>query len=538
VSLVVFLADPWRASCNKLTLVLLRVTRPRRRLVRWIVWGTVGVFVGLWIAIRIVSRAPILREQLVQTLNDKLDADVELDALEVRTIPRLRIHGDGLKLRLHGQQNPNPFIEVRHFEVAGGLWGMLRRHHRFTNVELDGLRITIPPRTPNDKTVGRSATSAMTGSVIIERLQAKDAQLIIVPKNPAKQPKVFAIHSLDLNSVGFDRSIPFTATLTNAIPKGEIATQGAFGAWVKDDPGSTPLRGRYSFERADLNTIKGLGGTLTSHGDFSGILSEIDVHGTTKTPDFTLDVGGAPVPLETTFHAVVDGTNGDTYLKQVDARLADTIISASGAIVAEEGVKGRSIAIDLTIAKGRVQDLLRLAVSAPRPVMLGTLTLSAALLLPPGPTSVADRMALTGHFALRQSRFTDPEVQRQLANLSRRAQGKKQSDPIPAIVSDLSGRFALRDATVRFQELRFDVPGATVALAGRYGLRNQQVDFAGTLGMDASISKAAGGGIKSMLLKPFDPLFRKQDKGALLPITITGPRTQPKFGLNWGKVLK
>ena len=106
------------------------------------------------------------------------------------------------------------------------------------------------------------------------------------------------------------------------------------------------------------------------------------------------------------------------------------------------------------------------------------------------------------------------------------------------IVSDLSGRFVLRDATVRFQELRFDVPGATVALAGHYGLRNEQVDFAGTLGMDASISKAAGGGIKSILLKPIDPLFRKHGKGALLPITITGPRTQPKFGLNWGKVLK
>jgi hypothetical protein len=39
-------------------------------------------------------------------------------------------------------------------------------------------------------------------------------------------------------------------------------------------------------------------------------------------------------------------------------------------------------------------------------------------------------------------------------------------------------------------------------------------------------------------LKPIDPLFRKQGKGALLPITITGPREQPKFGLNWGKVFK
>ena len=519
-------------------MVLVRVTRPRRQLVRWIVWTTVGVFVGLWVAVLIVSRAPILRHQLIEALNDKLDADVELQTLEVRTFPVLRIHGDGLKVRLHGQQNPNPFIEVRHFEVAGGAWGMLRRHHRFTNVQLDGLRITIPPRTPNDRGAGKNTTTAVVGTVIIDHLESKDAQLVIVPKNPAKQPKTFTIHSLDLTSVGFDRSIPFTATLTNAIPTGEIATQGAFGPWVKGDPGSTPLRGRYSFARADLNTIKGLGGTLSSNGDFTGMLSRIDVHGTTKTPDFSLDIGGAPVPLETTFHAVVDGTNGDTYLKQVDAKLADTMISASGAIVSEEGVKGRTVKIDLTIAKGRVQDLLRLAVSAPKPVMLGGLTMSAALLLPPGDARVADRMTLDGRFALRHSRFTDAEVQQQLANLSRRAQGKKQGEPISPIVSDMSGRFVLRNGMVRFQDLQFDVPGATVDLAGHYGLRTEQVDFIGTLGMDASISQAAGGGVKSVLLKPLDPLFRKKGKGALLPITIKGPRAQPKFGLNWGKVFK
>jgi len=519
--------------------VLVRVTRRRRKLVRWIVWTTVGVFAALWITVRLVSRAPILREQLVQTLNDRLDADVELESFEVRTFPLLRIHGDGLKLRLHGQQNPSPFIEVRHFEVTGGLWGMLRRHHRFTNVQLDGLRITIPPRTPNDKSAGRNTTTAVVGeATIIEHLESKDAQLVIVPTNPAKQPKVFTIHSLDLESVGFGRAIPFTATLTNAIPAGEIATQGSFGPWVKGDPGSTPLRGRYSFDRADLNTIKGLGGTLTSNGDFTGMLSEIDVHGMTKTPDFSLDMGGAPVPLETTFHAVVDGTNGDTYLKQVDAKLADTMISASGAIVAEEGGKGRTVKIDVTIAKGRIQDLLRLAISGPKPVMLGTITLSAALHLPAGNAPVADRMSLGGRFSLRQARFTDPGVQEQLANLSRRAQGKKQSDPIPPIVSDMSGHFALHDGTARFQELQFEVPGATVDLAGHYGLRTQHMDFTGTLGMDATISKAAGGGIKGWLLRPIDPLFRKQGKGALLPITITGSREQPKFGLNWGKVFK
>jgi len=506
--------------------------------VRWIVGVACGVLAVLWIIALVLSRTQILRQQLVATLNDKLDADVELGAFEVRALPVLRIHGDNLSLRLHGQQNPKPFIEVRHFEVAGGLWDMLRRHHRFRNVQLDGLRITIPPRTPGDKSAGSHAVSSVVGAIIIEHLEAKDAQLIIVPKNPLKEPKIFTIHSLDLDSVGFDRSVPFTATLTNAIPKGEIATQGAFGPWVKGDPGSTPLRGRYSFDHADLDTIRGLGGTLTSTGDFAGMVSQIDVRGTTKTPDFSLDVSGSPTQLDTTFHAVVDGTDGDTYLKQVDAKLMETAIAASGEIVAEPGIKGRTVKIDLEIADGRIEDLLRLALSAPRPVMIGKLVLSAALLLPPGTEPVADRMSLTGRFALRHARFTDAGVQRQLASLSRRAQGKKPDEPIGPITSDMSGRFAQRNGTVRFQDLRFDLPGAAVDLTGRYGLRDQQIDFIGTLGMEAPISKAAGGGLKSILLKPLDPLFRKRGRGAVLPITIRGSRKQPKFGLDWNKVFK
>src|SRR4029079_19338518 len=185
------------------------------KLIRWTVAISVGVLAALWIAVNLLSRAPILRQKLVETLRDKLDADVELQAFEVRTFPLFRIHGDGLKLRLKGQQNPAPFIEVRHFEVSGGLFGMLKKQRQFRSVELEGLRITIPPRTSNDKEAGAEAASTMAGPVIIDHVTARDATLIIMPKDPAKEPKVWAIHNLDLESVGFDRGMSFTATLSN-----------------------------------------------------------------------------------------------------------------------------------------------------------------------------------------------------------------------------------------------------------------------------------------------------------------------------------
>jgi hypothetical protein len=373
---------------------------------------------------------------------------------------------------------------------------------------------------------------------VIDHLESRDAQLIIVPKDARKEPKIFAIHNLALDSVGFDRAMPFIATLTNAIPKGEIATKGSFGPWTKEDPGLTPVNGRYTFDRADLNTIDGIAGILKSAGDFRGVLSEIDVRGTTSTPDFQIDAGGAPVPLETHFHAVVDGTDGDTYLKRVDARLGETPIVVQGEVVSQPNVKGRTVNVEAAITDGRIEDVLRLAIDAPRPVMLGRIGLQASLTLPPGKTRVLDRLRLKGHFVLARAQFTDAGVQAQLASLSRRAQGKKNGEPVGRIASNMRGTFVMRDGVLRFDALRFDLPGATVNLTGRYGLRAEVVDFSGTLGMDATVSKAMGGGIKGFLLKPFDPLFRKKGKGAVIPITITGSRADPKFGVKWGKVFK
>ena len=513
------------------------MTVSRIKLIRWIIGGVAGVLVGLWIAVLVVSRAPILREKLIAALSQQLDADVELGSLEVRTFPILRIHGDNLKLRLKKQNEPANFIEVSHFEVSGGILGILHRRRRFGKVELTGLRITIPPRTPHDREVGAKAASTIVGPVLIDRIVSTDAELIIVPRDPSKAPHVFAIHHLQLDSVGFNRAMPFEATLSNPIPKGEIETTGSFGPWIAGDPGSTQVTGRFTFNHADLSTIPGIGGVLNAAGDFSGRLVEIDVRGTTTMRDFQLEEAGSPVPLDTRFHAVVDGTDGNTYLKSVDAKFLGTTVTASGDISRTPGAKGRTVRLDVAIKGGQVQDVLQLVVRAPRPVMVGTIALQSTLLLPSGPARAAERLQLDGRFVVERARFTDTGVQEKMVTLSRHGQGKTGDEPIGRVLSNMRGRFVVRGGEARFEPLAFDVPGAEVQLTGNYGLRNQHLSFSGTVAMQASISEVAGGGIRGFFLKPFNPLFRRKGAGALLPFTITGSRSDPKFGLDWKKAL-
>src|SRR4029450_12104603 len=156
--------------------------------------------------------------------------------------------------------------------------------------------------------------------------------------------------------------------------------------------------GKYVFDDVDLSTIKGIAGMLTSTGEYRGPLGRIEVKGETKTPDFRLDVAGTALPLTTTFEAVVDGTDGDTYLKTVNAVLGKTAIAASGVIADTPGVKGRTVRIQAKIGNGRIEDLLRLSVKGKDPLMTGKVALQAELVLPPGHVDVVEKLRLKGNF--------------------------------------------------------------------------------------------------------------------------------------------
>ena len=243
------------------------------------------------------------------------------------------------------------------------------------------------------------------------------------------------------------------------------------------DPARTPVTGKYVFENANLDTIDGLAGTLRSAGSFNGPLNRIQVEGVTDTPNFQIDVGGAPVPLTTRFTAIVDGSDGDTYLKQVDAKILNSELTAHGAVIGFEGVRGRQVEVDVTMPNGRIEDLLRLTVDSEKPILLGGVHLKARLVIPPEKKKVIDKLRLRGEFGLTKATFTDSSVQTKLMGLSRRGKGMNNDEPVGDVVSNLSGRLILENGTALFPRLTFSVPGAQVQLAGRYGMRSGETEL-------------------------------------------------------------
>ena len=507
-----------------------------RRLILW--WSLVAtgtVFLVLAAVLARQLQPEQLRLRIVGALSSRMNADVTLDHLEMQLVPRPRVSGSGLVIRVRDRADLPPFISMAKFEMDVGLLSITRHH--VNTVHVDGLRINVPPKEVR-KTLGKDDPGddsddpenfLSPSKVIIEHLITHDAEIAFISKNPNKRPLMFAIRDLELEDLGFDRAIPFHARLTNPLPTGLVDTHGTFGPLVKDDPSESPVKGDYVFTDADLSTINGIKGTLSSVGTFDGRISAIEASGTTKTPDFNLDMDGKPVSLETTFAALIDGSDGTVILQKVDAKIQSTALSVTGAVTNLPGPEKHLIELDVNIKQGRIEDLLTM-LSAKPPMARGNLVLRTHVHLPPGKSSVLSRIVLTGQFGLASTKFRD-QFQAKIQELSRRTQGKKKEEPLENVASNVRGKFTLANSILKIPDVAFEVPGAVVQLNGSSDLKTHTLALTGTLRMQATVSQAVGG-FKSIFLKVADPFFRKNGAGALVPIKINGTFDAPAIGLN------
>jgi hypothetical protein len=517
--------------------------RPSRRW-RWIA-GTFFVlvvvfFVAAAICIRVViSRAqPILRARVIETLSTRFKSRVELSDLRVRIDNGVRVDGVGLKI--FGATDPNPseagvqpLLAIDAFHFQAGLRGLFHAPMKVDTIYVSGLTMNIPPKEDRLQ-VSNFRKHSGRMSIEVGSFVCSEAKLLINTSTRGKLPLQFDIKDLVMKDVGPDKPLRFSATLVNPKPVGDIQSSGLFGPLNEESPRDSPVAGSYSFTNADLGTLKGIGGILSSTGTYSGKLGLIEVEGETDTPDFRIAVSGHRVPLRTNFHAMVDGTDGDTYLQPVNVKVLHSSFSARGRVVRMKNAIGHDIELDVVLDRANIEDLLRLGVKTDPPIMGGHISMKTHLSLQPGEEDIANRLELGGQFHIPNGSFTNEKIQNRIDSLSLRSRGQpgaaRENRDAP-VTSDLQGTFALREGVLSFSFLHFQIPGTHADMAGQYSLDGNTFDFHGTLKLDAKLSQMMTGW-KSILLKPVDPFFSKHGAGTEIPFKINGTRDEPHFGLD------
>lgn len=508
---------------------------------RWIVGGVVAFLVVIAVCVSLViSRVePILRRRVVETLSARFHSRVELASLHVFIADEVHVSGSGLQI--YGATDPNPYepgvqpiLLIKEFDFSTPLRDFFREPMRVQTVNVNGMSLNIPPKENRQQMAEmRKGSGKMT--IAVGQFICIDTKLLINTLKPGKPPLEFDISSLKMKDIGPGHPLHFDATLVNPKPVGNIQSSGEFGPLQEFAPRDTPVQGDYSFSDADLGTLKGIGGILSSTGKYQGTLGHIMVDGATDTPDFRIAISGHPVPLHTDFHAIVDGTDGDTYLEPVKARVLQSSFTAKGKIVRMQSPRGHDIELNVVLDQARIEDLLQLGVKTDPPVMTGRVEMKTTLSLLPGTPDVANRLKLAGNFRIPDAHFTNPSVQGKIDSLSLRSQGKPKlarQHPDENVGSDLRGTFRLDDGVLSFSALRFTIPGTHADITGQYSLDGNTFDFHGTLRLDAKLSQMTTGW-KSILLKPVDPFFQKNGAGTEVPFKVTGTRSEPHFGLDF-----
>lgn len=500
-----------------------------RTLVRTILVAAAIALLVATVATLILLRPASIKNKAERALTERLGLPVTIATLTLSFLPRPQLVGTNIVISVPSQPALPPFIAID--RITADIGPLSAWRGRVNRVRAEGLRISVPPGGP----VRAAGGSQLSGDVIVETLEAKDAVLTILRRQPGREPLEFKIHDLRVTDVGFDRVMRFSANLTNPVPRGIVQSEGWMGPWNREQPTDFPLGGDYSFTLANLGTIRGIGGTLTSTGKYEGRLTRIAVSGTTQTPDFSLDIGGTPVPLATEFRAVVDASDGSTVLERVDAMLEGTAIAVEGRIDNLPGPGRRNIELTARVTDGRIEDLLALVLPA-RPLLVGDVALTSRILLPPGSGPVHSRLVLDGAFDLTRTRFTNAATEARLIELSRRSQGKDESERASRVLTSLAGRFRMASDTITLRGVEFRVPGALVTLDGTYAIPTGDLDLQGNLRIQASVSSAVGG-LGSIFLKPLNWIFRRDGAGAIIPITIKGTPRKPEVGVSIRRAL-
>ncbi|MCU1300820.1 MAG: hypothetical protein JWQ87_1104 [Candidatus Sulfotelmatobacter sp.] len=510
------------------------------RLWRWVGILALIFVITTTVAIRyvIAHAEPILRARVIQTLSDRFNSKVELSGFQVSLLHGIEVSGTGLKV--YGSKDPNAYepgvqalIGIEEFRFQTALRSLFHSPMHIETVYVQGMVLNIPPK-KNRQEMTKMGSRAGRMTIFVDQFVCENTRLLINTINPGKPPLEFAISELKMKDIGRGLPFQFDATLVNPKPVGDIQSTGLFGPWQQESPRDTPVQGQYSFNHADLGTIKGIAGMLSSVGQYSGTLNNIVVHGTTDTPDFRIAISGHPVALHTDFHAVVDGTSGDTYLKPVKASFLHSSFTASGSVVRLSRAPGHHIDLDVLLDHARIEDLLKLGVRTDPPIMSGPVEMKTRLNLSPGDATIANRLKLAGDFHVLSAHFTNEKVQGKVDSLSLRSLGSKQvrEGNQPDVPVELQGMFTLREGLLSFSFLHFLIPGTQVDMTGNYSLDGREFDFHGKARMNAKLSQMTKGW-KSILLKPVDPFFSKNGAGTEIPIKVTSTQSEPHFGLDF-----
>lgn len=485
--------------------------------------------VGLYL---FLSHWPFHRQAIIQALESGFATKVEALTFRETYLPHPGCVLEGVVIGSSIAKNTPPPVTIRQLVIESSYAAFLMPGKHISSIRAKGFRLFVPAYAHPSTASGFPHPTHSPGAsqISVDQFLLNEATIEVDHQLDDKVPLRFDIDDLVLGPLATGRAARFRVKMRNPKPAGLVQCAGDIGPWNGQRVSDMPLSGRFSFQHADLSTFDGIAGILNASGDFGGRLGDFEVKGSSDVPDFQVAGTRHTTDMKTQFDVAVNGLTGDTILKSIITHFGNTTVVARGNVADGTSHTAKTASVSMAVNGGKVEDILRIFLKADRPPLKGPISLEAKAVLPPESRPFVQKIQLDGTFAIQNSRFMNPSTKENVDKLSERARGIKDDPPSESVKSNVAGTISMRDGLAHVLRLWFTVPGATANLAGTYSLLTEKVDLLGTLRMEAELSRGSKG-VKSVLLKLVDPLFRRKSAGAVVPVKLGGTYSHPTFGL-------
>ena len=457
----------------------------------WRFWSRRLTIIGLLTcllsgyALLLILKWPFTYKAVVTAMEKETRCKVSIGEFHKTFFPPGYVAENVMLTRGPSNQN-SPTVAVRRMLVTTRWLDVILARRRLEKARVSGLRMRIvgPPRgTRQQPESGEEQTTPRFSEV--GKLQVDDAIFFFGRSSEAdRDPFTIAVNSFSVENINRTSASPYQALISPGKPACRIAAEGQIGPFDWSHLENAALSGQFKIEEGDLKVYRGIRGTFTGAGSFSGPIRKVVCNGTVDVPEFRLTGHHHSTHLLTSYRAVVDGSTGDTTLNQVQAKFNHTEIEATGVIRTDAEQPGKDLFLEVNVEQGQIQDLLLPFALGKRAAMTGEVRLSAKVDLPPGPARFLEKLKIKAEFDINHGRFASERTQSRINDLSKSAEGVPKAEAKgnrTIIFSELRGRVEAQNGNAIFSRSQFLAPGAEASISGSYSLLDTRLHLRGLL---------------------------------------------------------
>src|SRR5580658_897713 len=269
-------------------------SRPDRgRRLRWVIWAAATLAaISCGVVILVAIRSPFTQARVVKGLESIVHSKVTIGKFHKVYFPHVGCVAENVTFAGTASTGDSTRLgTIQKMAIEARYADLIARPDYIARIVLDGLHVKVSALGTGGSSASTQASTVRVGEIVA------DGAVLELTRSDDKPPLKFEIRSLTVRSFGPNSTWSYRVNMQNAEPPGDIIADGQFGPLNLEDLATIPFSGTYKFQNANLSVFRGIAGTLSSTGEFTGRLGEIGIRGTIDIPDFQAAKSGRPVHL-------------------------------------------------------------------------------------------------------------------------------------------------------------------------------------------------------------------------------------------------